>query len=549
MHHALSSAAAADPGDCIVRDLDTGEARPLSRVDSWIEPAADPATLLAPLPSKPPQKPPRPPRPLRTHRRRERPRAHSDLSGSDPSSAGSSRRHVGRSSQSGPLAQTSAADAAATSSSSSAASSPLSVMPPIPSYPVRVSAYKKIRHDFRHLRRFQRIQAAHTGAILCIALSPSGGYLASSGADGVVHVWELLSHNPDDDDKLSADSRVNIQRLQTLGLSGGTTSFIAQQDSLLLADSRPCRSFRSHTQPVTAMSWSKNDFLLTAGMDMTMRLWHPTSPQCLRRFTHTDFVTSVTFHPQDEQICVSGSADGTLRLFHLKENKLLSEAETDELITATTITPDGKMLVAGTICGRCKLYGLFDEIQGEWQLIHTTQMDVRSSRGKNRRKAAKINGITFSSNDPNEFMISSSDSRIRLYRMDDKSVVYKYTGHTCTESNLTGSISPGGRFVLSGSENRQIFIWEVDDHNHHLKAVGSKPLDDGGAGRRDRNASFESFVPHEQGNITAALFAQTRYYPRRGPKDPAPSASSNAVSGLVIITASDQGELCVFACL
>jgi WD40 repeat protein len=49
-------------------------------------------------------------------------------------------------------------------------------------------------------------------------------------------------------------------------------------------------------------------FLLSASLDKSVRLWHLSQPGCLRQFWHTDFVTSVQFHPLDAQRFVSGEA-------------------------------------------------------------------------------------------------------------------------------------------------------------------------------------------------------------------------------------------------
>jgi WD40 repeat protein len=41
----------------------------------------------------------------------------------------------------------------------------------------------------------------------------------------------------------------------------------------------------------------QSNFLLSASMDKTVRLWHVTKAKCLSLYQHSDFVTAVAFHP------------------------------------------------------------------------------------------------------------------------------------------------------------------------------------------------------------------------------------------------------------
>lgn len=513
-HHLVMSRGL--PPDMLIRDLDSGETRLLS--DSTL--AADAFTPDF-TPSRPRKGPGDPthvqesgPPPPRKHERE-----HSVV-----------RRRRGRTT---PNRSDLSEDMASTGSSGPGEET----VSPLPFTSMRVNAHKKSRPEFKLLRKYQRIPA-HIGPIRVLAFSLSGFYLASGGADGRIHIWEVTSSGLSDNDS-APPVPPNIGH----GAEAVPEPRAARyQSELYLRYGKPFRTYTAHTMDVVAMSWSKNEFLLTGSLDKTMRLWHPSSEVCLRRFPHPDYITTISFHPQDEQICVSGMADGRLLMWHVKERKRLSEADADEMVTASCICPNGKTLLVGTVYGRCKLYNLFDEIQGDWQLLPTTQVDIRSERRKNK-KGAKISGIVFSPTEENAVMISSNDSRLRLYHMDDKSLVNKYLGHVCNESQLAASFSPCGNYVLSGSENRHVFVWDVDGSPD---AATGKPHDDSGLGRKARNVSYESFSPHDHDYVSAAVFGRTRYFPQPHARDSAPGAGPT--SGMVVVTGSEQGDICVFTC-
>lgn len=77
---------------------------------------------------------------------------------------------------------------------------------------------------------------------------------------------------------------------------------------------QPVRVFLGHTEDILDISWSAGGFILTASLDKSVRLWHVSQPDCLREFWHSDFVTSVQFHPLDAQRFVSGKLNNLCRV-------------------------------------------------------------------------------------------------------------------------------------------------------------------------------------------------------------------------------------------
>lgn len=91
---------------------------------------------------------------------------------------------------------------------------------------------------------------------------------------------------------------------------------------ILLLRSATVHCFQGHNADVLDLSWSKNNFLLSSGMDRTVKLWHITRTECLCCFQHVDFVTCVAFLPKDDRYFLSGSLDGKLRLWHIPDKKV-----------------------------------------------------------------------------------------------------------------------------------------------------------------------------------------------------------------------------------
>ena len=204
---------------------------------------------------------------------------------------------------------------------------------------------------------------------------------------------------------------------------------------------------------------SQNGFLLSSSMDKTVRLWHVSRAECLCCFKHTDFVTSIHFHPRDDRFFLAGSLDSKLRLWSIPDKSVAFWSQLPNLITAVAFAPDGKTAIAGCLNGLC----IFYETEG---LKFQTQIHVRSTHGRNA-KGSKITGIqaiNFPPDDPDgkvKLLVTSNDSRVRIYNLRDKGLEMKLKGNENSCSQIHATFSDDARYVICGSEDRKVYIWST----------------------------------------------------------------------------------------
>lgn len=215
------------------------------------------------------------------------------------------------------------------------------------------------------------------------------------------------------------------------------------------------------------VSWSKNYFILSSSMDKTVRLWHISRRECLCCFQHIDFVTAIAFHPRDDRYFLSGSLDGKLRLWNIPDKKVALWNEVDgqtKLITAANFCQNGKFAVVGSYDGRCIFYNTD-------QLKYHTQIHVRSTRGRNKT-GRKISGIEPMPGE-DKILVTSNDSRVRLYDLRDLNLSCKYKGYLNISSQIKASFSHDGKFIIAGSENQCIYIWKTNHDYSKLSSVST----------------------------------------------------------------------------
>ena len=280
-------------------------------------------------------------------------------------------------------------------------------------------------------------------AIWAMEFSKDGRYLAAAGQDKKLRVWEIVT---------SADDRDGGER--------GSRSSTDADDVKLNAPvfkQKLIREYDGHTSSILDLSWSKNNFLLSSSMDKTVRLYHVSRAECLCAFRHNDFVTSIAFHPRDDRFFLAGSLDSKIRLWSIPDKTVAYWQSVPDMVTAVAFTPDGKTSIAGCLNGMCILY----DTEG---LKPHSQIHVKSARGKNS-KGSKVTGIdTIAVPRENgqaevKLLITSNDSRIRMYNLKDRNLEIKFRGNENSCSQIHATFSDDGKFVICGSEDRKIYVW------------------------------------------------------------------------------------------
>ncbi|KAF2111552.1 WD40-repeat-containing domain protein [Lophiotrema nucula] len=342
-------------------------------------------------------------------------------------------------------------------------------------------AYIKVRTKFKKEKEFHRVflaqelrpstdrkavptganpapqsgAAANSNPIWATEFSKDGRHLAAGGQDRIVRVWAVIS-TPE-------DRRAHEKEESDPGAAGGE----ARHLSAPVFQQKPLREYQGHMGTILDLSWSKNNFLLSSSMDKTVRLWHISRAENLCTFKHTDFVPSIQFHPRDDRFFLAGSLDTKLRLWSIPDKSVAFWNQLPDMITAVSFTPDGKTCIAGTLSGLCMFY----ETEG---LKYQTQIHVKSTRGQNA-KGSKITGIQTAHYPPGnnsgeiKMLISSNDSRVRLYNFRDKSLEIKFRGHENNCSQIRATFADDTGHVICGSEDRKAYIWSTSAPEGQMK--------------------------------------------------------------------------------
>ena len=338
-------------------------------------------------------------------------------------------------------------------------------------------------------------------AIWKTQFSLDGKYMAVGSKDGTVKILKVISSpverweidNLDESNKMSrAKKMLRMKQLAASSTfsklnSGEVETDIAELQNNLEEDNestnlfapvfhpKPFKIFKEHTFDVLDLDWSKNNFLLTASMDKTVKLWHLDRRESLRTFHHPDFVTGVNFHPTDDRFFVTGCLDHKARLWSIIDNEVSYEYDCQDLITSIEIfNDDGKYTIIGTFNGFIHILltkGLKPVLS-----FHVSDKEIKWTDSDFMTLTKHINGpritgiqIISRSYEPLKLLVTSNDSRIRVFDIEKRKMVEFLKGFQSGSSQHQAFYleNDGESTVLCSSDDHWLYGWNLRTNDEH----------------------------------------------------------------------------------
>jgi WD40 repeat protein len=146
--------------------------------------------------------------------------------------------------------------------------------------------------------------------------------------------------------------------------------------------------------------------------------------------------------------------------------------QAQDMITAVAFTPDGSRVAAGLFRGQVFFYKT-EDLKIETQIVCT-----KSSTKRKIKYGYKVTALVFRTiaehrrrkgeSESYELLITTNDSRIRLYQVIDLSLTTKFKGQFFVNKSkpIRASFSNHGHHVICGSDTTGVFIWKVPKRRH-----------------------------------------------------------------------------------
>ncbi|ANB13981.1 glucose-induced degradation complex subunit GID7 [Sugiyamaella lignohabitans] len=245
----------------------------------------------------------------------------------------------------------------------------------------------------------------HFDEVWYLAFSNDGKYLASSSADKRVFIWDV-----EDNFKLH-------------------------------------RRLEGHHKGVVFFSWSPNDkYIVSCGQDSHAIVWDVQKGEKVSQASHDEAVDSCAWS-HDNRSFITGSPDKKMILWDLDGREI--HTWTNIRAQSMAVTPDGNRLIV--ICSDMIIH-VFD--------LRTYEMITQISVSNKILTSISV------SRDSRYAVISVAPEEIHLWDLETYRLVRKYVGQLQDEFVIRSSF--GGlneNFILSGSEDSHVYIWNRDNAN------------------------------------------------------------------------------------
>lgn len=281
----------------------------------------------------------------------------------------------------------------------------------------------------------------HGSLLHSAEFSRDGSLVATTGADGIVWVWNAASREK------AFGPLAHPRAVTTCAFSpDGTRLLTACEDnSARVWDFRLARELTPqlrHQNSVETAGFSPDgETIVTASRDGTVRLWNTAGEPVGPPLKHGKMITQAQFSPDGRLLVTAGHALKT-QLWSVPDGQLVVELPTSAAVSALQFSHDGTRLGIGHFNGTLRVW---DVATGK------VISPVLTRRGR-------ISSVAFSPDD-RTLLWAASDHQAALWTYADSNTAPRLFSHATAV--LEARFTPDGLRIFTASEDGSVQLWDA----------------------------------------------------------------------------------------
>jgi len=284
----------------------------------------------------------------------------------------------------------------------------------------------------------------HRAPITSVMFHPVYNVVASSSEDATIKIWDYESG------KFERSLQGHQDAVQDVAFNtkGDLLASCSADLSIKIwnFETYECvKTLNGHDHNVSSVCFSPSgDFVVSASRDKNIKLWEIASGHCVRTYTgHDAWVRRVQVSP-DGTLIASASMDQTVRIWNLKTGESLRVGRDHDHVVETLCFSNAK---ADSYITKM----LAEEKTGtsSTDLALVAKKEGKDKDGKEAKE--EVGGL---------FIISGSrDRTIKIWQVSTGACVKTLQGHDNWVRQVL--IHPSGRFIVSCGDDKTIRVWDL----------------------------------------------------------------------------------------
>ncbi|XP_037079851.1 U5 small nuclear ribonucleoprotein 40 kDa protein-like isoform X2 [Pollicipes pollicipes] len=293
----------------------------------------------------------------------------------------------------------------------------------------------------------------HSGDIFATRFHPEGQFLASTGFDRQILLWNTYGEC----ENFACMAGHTGAVMELCFSTDGDRLYTASTDKTVaiwdVVSGLRVRKLRGHTTFVNAVSAARRGptQLCSGGDDSTVRVWDGRKKTPSATLQTTYQVTAVSFNDTAEQVFSSG-LDNEVKVWDLRKNAVLYRMKGhSDTVTGMSVSPDGSYLLTNAMDNSLRIWDV--------RPFAPSERCLKILTGHQHNFEKNLLRCDWSP-DGRKVTAGSSDRYLYIWDTTSRRILYKLPGHNGSVNDCR--FHPTEPILASCSSDKQIYLGEIE---------------------------------------------------------------------------------------
>jgi len=262
----------------------------------------------------------------------------------------------------------------------------------------------------------------HPGDIFSLKFHPNGQYLASSGFDRQIFLWNVYGEC----ENIGVLSGHTGAVMDLQFSTDGDTIYTASTDKTIcfwdIKTGARIKKLKGHASFVNSIHPARRgpQLLCSGSDDCTIKIWDPRKRSDTVTLNNTYQVTAVTFNDTAEQV-ISAGIDNDVKVWDLRKNAVVHHMKGhSDTVTGLALSPDGSFVLSNSMDNSLRVWDI--------RAFAPQERCVKMMVGHTHNFEKNLLRCSWSA-DGSRISAGSADRYVYVWDSTSRRIIYKLPGH------------------------------------------------------------------------------------------------------------------------